>query len=103
MTQHARLSSASSSWETMGPHNRGGRTLCVMTNPQNSNTVYAGSASGGLWRSYDQGAPYSWERIVTGYPVLGVNTIAISPTDSNTIIIGSMQLRIYTNNQLEFI
>ena len=25
----------------MGPHNRGGRTLCVATTPQNSNTFFA--------------------------------------------------------------
>ena len=100
MLQHARLSSTSNSWETMGPHNRGGRTLCVMTNPQNPNTVYAGSASGGLWRSYNQGAPYSWERIITGYPVLGVNSIAISPIDSNTIIIGTGEVYSYQGSNI---
>ena len=98
--QYARLSSPINTWETMGPHNRGGRTLCIMTNPQNPNTVYAGSASGGLWRSYDQGAPYSWERIVTGYPVLGVNSIAIPPTDSNTIIIGTGEVYSYQGSNI---
>ena len=100
MTQHAKLSSASSSWESMGPHNRGGRTLSIMTNPQNPNTVYAGSASGGLWRSYKKGDPYSWERVVTGYPVLGVNSIAISPTDSNTIIIGTGEVYSYQGSNI---
>ena len=98
--QYARLSSPINTWETMGPHNRGGRTLCVATNPQNSNTIFAGSASGGLWRSYKKGDPYSWERMVTGYPVMGVNSIAISPTDSNTIIIGTGEVYSYQGSNI---
>ena len=99
-TQNTKLSSPNNTWETMGPHNRGGRTLCVASNPQNSNTIFAGSASGGLWRSYKKGDPYSWERIVTGYPVLGVNSIAISPTDSNTIIIGTGEVYSYQGSNI---
>jgi len=98
--QYAKLSSPNNTWETMGPHNRGGRTLCVATNPQNSNTIFAGSASGGLWRSQNQGAPYSWERMITGYPVLGVNSIAISHTDSNTIIIGTGEVYSYQGSNI---
>lgn len=98
--KYARLQGSNNTWQTMGPHNRGGRTLCVMTNPQDPNTVYAGSASGGLWRSYDQGSPYSWERIVTGHGVLGVNSIAIPPSDSNTIIIGTGEVYSYQGSNI---
>jgi len=42
-------------WKTIGPHNKGGRTNAIAFNPQNPNTMYAGSASGGLWRSYTGG------------------------------------------------
>ena len=45
--KNAKLSSLNNTWETMGPHNRGGRTLCGATNPQNQNTIFAGTASGG--------------------------------------------------------
>ena len=77
-------------WSAIGPHNRGGRTLTIAFNPQNPNTIYAGSASGGLWRSWTAGiGPQAWERVPTGYPVLGVSSIAIVPNDSNTIYIGT--------------
>ena len=39
-------------WEARGPWNTAGRTLTLAFNPQNDQTIYAGSASGGLWRSY---------------------------------------------------
>lgn len=83
-------------WKSIGPHNNGGRTLAVVFNPQNPNTIYAGSASGGLWRSYSAGVgAQAWEYVPTGYPVLGVSTIAIAPDDSNTIYIGTGEVYNY--------
>ena len=86
-------------WQQIGPHNIGGRTNAIAINPLNPSTIYAGSASGGLWRSYSGGEGVSaWEYIVTGYPVLGVGTIAISPTDTNTIYIGTGEVYGYQNS-----
>jgi len=77
-------------WKTIGPHNTGGRTNSIAFNPQNPNTMYVGSASGGLWRSYTGGVGVDgWHYVPTGFPVLGVSTIAIEPNDSNTIYIGT--------------
>ncbi|RMF20927.1 MAG: hypothetical protein D6765_16225, partial [Bacteroidetes bacterium] len=77
-------------WESLGPHNRGGRMLAIAFNPQNPRTVYAGSASGGLWRSYSGGQGRdAWQRVPTGFPVLGVSSIAFAPDDSTTIYIGT--------------
>lgn len=88
----ARLSKANvlDEWQSIGPHNRGGRTLALAFNPQNPNTIYAGSASGGLWRSFTAGrGALAWERVPTGFPVLAVSSIAFAPNDSNTIYIGT--------------
>ncbi len=83
-------------WETMGPHNRGGRTLALALNPQNPNTVLAGSASGGLWRSYSGGAGVdAWERVEIDFPVLGVSSITYAPGDSMTIFIGTGEVYNY--------
>ena len=77
-------------WRAIGPHNIGGRTLAVALNPMNPTTIYAGSASGGLWRSYSGGSgANAWQKVPTGFPVLGVSSIAIAPNDSNTIHIGT--------------
>ncbi len=77
-------------WETLGPHNRAGRTLRLVFNPLNPNTMYVGSASGGLWRSYTGGqGNTAWQRVPTGFPVSAVGTIAFPPNDSMTIFIGT--------------
>ncbi|KAA3640083.1 MAG: hypothetical protein DWQ02_02600, partial [Bacteroidetes bacterium] len=83
-------------WETMGPHNRGGRTLALAMNPQNPNTILAGSASGGLWRSYSGGTGVdAWERVHIDFPVLGVSSITYAPGDSMTIFIGTGEVYNY--------
>lgn len=90
---------AGSEWRAIGPLNIGGRTLAVTFNPLNGNTVYAGSASGGLWRSYSGGTgAAAWSHIQTGFPVLSVGAIAIPPADSNTIYIGTGEVYAYQNS-----
>lgn len=86
----ATAKTTSTQWETMGPHNIGGRTLRLAFNPLDTRTLYAGSAAGGLWRSYSAGVGVdAWQRIPTGFPVLGVGAIAVSPADTNIILIGT--------------
>ena len=85
-------------WYSLGPVNIGGRTLAIAINPENPVTIYAGSASGGLWRSRTGGrGRIAWELISTGFPVLAVSAIAISPQDTNTIYIGTGEVYAYQN------
>ncbi|PHI18481.1 hypothetical protein CEQ90_17860 [Lewinellaceae bacterium SD302] len=83
-------------WETMGPVNRAGRALSLAFNPQNANTLWLGTASGGLWRSHTEGlGGDAWEYVPTGFPVLGVSTIAFAPGDSTTMYIGTGEVYNY--------
>ena len=82
-------------WQSIGPINFSGRMISIALNPLNPNTVYAGSASGGLWRSYTGGLGGDWQRITTGFPVLGVNAIAIHAADTNIIYIGTGEVYRY--------
>ncbi len=89
---------AADEWKQIGPHNIGGRTNAVAFNPQNSNTIFAGSASGGLWKSYTAGVgPMAWEFVETGFPVLGVSSISFIPNDSLTFYIGTGEVYNYQN------
>ncbi|NNE27066.1 MAG: T9SS type A sorting domain-containing protein [Saprospiraceae bacterium] len=84
-------------WEAVGPLNTAGRTLTIAVNPQDDHTIYAGSASGGLWRSRNLGLGQSWEYVSTGFPILGVSTIEFAPGDSTTMYIGTGEVYNYAN------
>lgn len=87
------------SWKAIGPKNISGRTLALEFNPHNGNTIYAGSASGGLWRSYTGGVgETAWENIPTGFPVLSVSSIIVSPADTNKLYIGTGEVYGYQNS-----
>jgi len=49
-------------WIEMGPNNISGRTRAILVDKNNYNTIYAGSVSGGLWKSTTAGS--SWSRVV---------------------------------------
>jgi photosystem II stability/assembly factor-like uncharacterized protein len=89
----------SAPWRGLGPFNIGGRTLFVAVNPLNPNTLYAGSASGGLWRSHGAGVgPSAWRRIVTGFPVLSASCFAFAPGDTNVMYLGTGEVYGYQSS-----
>jgi hypothetical protein len=81
---------ATGNWTSMGPNNVGGRTLCIAIHPSDTNTIWLGSASGGLWKSTTGGIGVNaWTYVTIGFPVLGVSTIAINPQNPNEMYIGT--------------
>jgi photosystem II stability/assembly factor-like uncharacterized protein len=86
-----------SDWRSLGPANVAGRMLCLAFHPTDSMVLWAGSASGGLWKSTTGGLGLNaWQRVKTGFPVLGVSAIAVSP-DAQTIYIGTGEVYGYKN------
>ena len=76
-------------WKSIGPANFAGRTISVAVNPLRPTTIYVGAAAGGLWRTRTAGVAGDWTRVPTGFPVLGVNAIAIDLADTNVMYIGT--------------
>ncbi|MBX2873545.1 MAG: T9SS type A sorting domain-containing protein [Saprospiraceae bacterium] len=77
-------------WESLGPENIGGRILCLAFHPTDPNTIYAGSAGAGLWKTTTKGVGRTaWEHVPTNFPVIGVATIAIDPNNPDHILIGT--------------
>lgn len=87
----------SSTWEPIGPLDTDsrGRSISVAVNPVNPNTIYCGSASGGLWRSYQASTGGDWTRIYLGFPALGIGSITIDPLDTNTMYLGTGEVYRY--------
>lgn len=88
-------------WQPLAPMNFAGRILCMAVSPTNANTIFVGSASGGLWKSTTGGTGgpggISWTYVPTGFPVLGVGAIAINPQNANEIYIGTGE--VYNKNE----
>ncbi len=84
-------------WEAMGPWNTAGRTLSVAFHPTETTTIYAGTASGGLWKSTDLGLGTSWERVDLGHPVLGVSCIEIDKENPDVMFIGTGEVYNYSS------
>lgn len=77
-------------WEDLGPKNIGGRTLCLAIHPTDTNILWLGSASGGIWKSSSAGrGANAWQRVETGFPLLGVSAIAIDPANPQIIYAGT--------------
>ncbi len=74
-------------WVSLGPENYAGRMRAIAVDPNDGNIVYAGAASGGLWKSYDGGA--SWVPLTDHLPSLAIGSIAIDPNNTQRIIIGT--------------
>ncbi len=85
-------------WEAIGPQNIGGRTLAIVLNPERPETVWAGSAGGGLWRSYDAGLNGSWERVSTGFGVTAASAVALVPGDTSTLYLGTGEVYRYSES-----
>ena len=77
-------------WENLGPNTMdtlSGRVITMTIDPSNSERLYIGSGSGGLWRSENGGD--SWEPLTDAAPSPHVSAIAINPVNSDEILIGT--------------
>ena len=74
-------------WTFEGPLNTGGRITDVEMHPSSMDIIYAGAASGGVFRSNDQGT--SWEPIFDDALSLSIGDIGIAPSDPNTLYVGT--------------
>src|SRR5262249_41566404 len=64
--------------------------LSIAVNPSNSNIVWLGSASGGIWKSTSGGqGPNPWTYVNTGFPALSISAIVIDSTNPNVMYIGT--------------
>jgi len=74
-------------WEFAGPTNIGGRIVDIEFNPINPNIVYAGAATGGVFKSTDMGV--TWFSVFDEAATFSVGDICIDPVDPNIIYVGT--------------
>ncbi|HKA36872.1 MAG TPA: hypothetical protein VKH43_08635 [Thermoanaerobaculia bacterium] len=81
----AGASGQSGTWVSRGPD--GGNVYCLTPDPSRPGTLYAGTDYG-VYKSVDGGA--TWQVSNSGLSVYRVQTIAIDPTSSNTLLAGTI-------------
>ncbi len=64
-----------------------GRVNTLAVDPNNPNTYYMGTPSGGAWKSTDAGA--NWTPLTDFLSQIGTSAIAIDPNNSNIIYLGT--------------
>jgi photosystem II stability/assembly factor-like uncharacterized protein len=83
-------------WEPIGPINYEygeswspgqGRVNCIIEDPTNSQILYVGTPSGGVWKSYDGGN--NWDPITDELSVLGISHIEINPINTDELYIAT--------------
>ncbi len=73
-------------WQEAGPTNIGGRVTAIAS-ITGSNTIFAGAAAGGVFRSLDGGA--SWTPVFDSIGVPSIGALAIDPTNPSTVYVGT--------------
>lgn len=101
MVRSLQKSSAEEPWESIGPDNIGGRVLSLAIDPDSTHILWAGSASGGLWRSATGGVgAKAWKYVNTGFYLLSVSTIAINQSNPNEMYVGTGEISGYNLGQV---
>ncbi len=88
----AAITATTANWTAIGPFGSAagtgaGRLQCIRFHPAGTNTVYVGSAAGGLWVSTNSGA--SWTTTTDQIASLGVSDVVVDPSNYNNIYIST--------------
>lgn len=82
-----RKQNLSNAWSFIGPNTIAGRVRVVKFHPTNGSLAYAGSASGGLFKSTDGGL--TWKAKTDHLPTLAIGHMAFDPVNPDIIYIGT--------------
>lgn len=74
-------------WQNIGPSNTGGRITDVALSHSNDNIIYAGSASGGVFKSTDFGV--NWSPIFDKQTSLAIGDVELDPLIDSIIYVGT--------------
>jgi len=80
-------------WRFVGP--QGNRVSAVVCDSNDPNVYYAGACAGGVWKSIDGGT--NWFPIFDDQPAQSIGALAIAPSDSNIVWVGTGESFIRSN------
>ena len=85
-------------WQYVGPTNISGRCTDVeaVVPRGESYTIWVGAATGGVWKSENEGSTF--EPVFDKMPTASIGDIAIDPRDENTVWVGTGEANIFRSS-----
>ncbi len=74
-------------WRSIGPANVGGRVDDIAVVESNPSIIYVGYATGGIWKSTNNGT--TWTPIFDRYPRSSIGDLAIAPSNPDILYVGT--------------
>jgi len=99
---HLRMKESSSfgdlPWKFLGPTNVGGRVtdVAVPTPRGGTYTIYAATATGGVWRTDNEGI--SWDPIFDEAPSTSIGDVTLAPSNPDIVWIGTGEANIFRSS-----
>ncbi|TSA15906.1 hypothetical protein D4R75_14295 [bacterium] len=86
-------------WQFAGPTNVGGRCVdvAVVAPKGKSYTMYVASASGGLWKTENEGT--TWNPVFEQAASTSFGDVAVAPSDPNIVWVGTGEANIFRSSQ----
>ncbi|MBE0642884.1 MAG: T9SS type A sorting domain-containing protein [Bacteroidetes bacterium] len=79
----------SNEWTALGPANTAGRLRALAFRPGDYNVVYAGGASGGVFKSDQGGQGGSWRPVMDYADAIPVGALAVDPSNPDVVYAGT--------------
>ncbi|MGE5361557.1 MAG: VPS10 domain-containing protein [Bacteroidales bacterium] len=85
-------------WQFIGPTNVSGRVIdvAVATPRGKFYTIYAATATGGLWKTDNDGT--SWEAVWDGGPTASIGDVTIAPSNQDIVWMGTGEANIFRSS-----
>jgi photosystem II stability/assembly factor-like uncharacterized protein len=86
-------------WQFVGPTNISGRVtdVAVVTPKGKTYTIYVASASGGVWKTENEGT--TWTPVFENMVTAAVGDIVLAPSDQNIVWVGTGEHNIFRSSQ----
>ncbi len=80
-------------WKFIGPDIISGRCTDIAVPGADRNIIYAGAATGGVWKSVNAGT--TWEPIMDETPSMSIGDLAVAPSDHDIVWVGTGEANIF--------
>lgn len=86
-TREASADATLARWNWLGPGNIGGRTRTLVIDPKQTDTMYTGGVSGGVWKTTNGGG--AWRPTGDTLANIAINSLTMDPRDNTRLYAGT--------------